>query len=47
LTYKGQLVILVQEKETLVAELLRKIHKQASVAYPGEKKIITLVKACY
>jgi hypothetical protein len=37
----------VQEEETLVAELLREIHKQASVAHPGEKKIIALVKARY
>jgi hypothetical protein len=47
LIYKRWLVMLVQEEGILVAKLLREIHKQASVAYPGEKKIIALVKACY
>jgi hypothetical protein len=47
LTYEGRLVMLVREEETLVAELLCKIHKQASVAHPGKKKTITLVKARY
>jgi hypothetical protein len=37
----------VREEETLVVKLLCKIHKQASIAYPGKKKIIALVKAYY
>jgi hypothetical protein len=37
----------VWEEGTLVAELLREIHKQASVAHPSEKKTITLIKTRY
>jgi hypothetical protein len=47
LTYEGRLVMPVREEETLVTELFCEIYKQASVAHPGEKKIIALVKACY
>jgi hypothetical protein len=47
LTYNGRLVLPVREEESLVAELLREIHEQASVAHPGEKKTIALVKARY
>jgi hypothetical protein len=47
LTYDEQLIMLVREEETLVAELLYKIYKQAFVAYPSEKKTIALIKACY
>jgi hypothetical protein len=47
LTYNRRLVVPVREEESLVAGLLREIHEQASIAYPGEKKTIALVKACY
>jgi hypothetical protein len=47
LTYDGRLMMLVWEEETLVTELLCEIYEQASIAYPGKKKTITLVKACY
>jgi hypothetical protein len=47
LTYKRQLVMLIREEETLVAELLQEIHEQASIAYLSKKKTIALVKACY
>jgi hypothetical protein len=40
-------VVPVREKELLVAGLLWEIHEQASIAYPGEKKTIALVKAYY
>jgi hypothetical protein len=35
LLYKGRLVVIIESNETLLAQLIKKVHAQASIAHPG------------
>lgn len=45
LLHDGRLVVPIDEDETLRARLLKEIHDQPSMAHPGQRKLLQLVRA--
>jgi len=45
LLYDGRLVVPIEEDDTLRARLLKEIHDQPSMAHPGQRKLLHLVRS--